>query len=310
MRDLVRETELSPKDFILPLFVIDGDDRQEPIDSMPGVFRLTPDRAVACARDARSLGIGAVALFPALPDSLKDKRATESKNAAGLLQRTVQRLKQEVPDVLVITDVAMDPYSSDGHDGLVEEGNILNDPTLEILAEMAISQAEAGADLVAPSDMMDGRVGVIRTALDDCGFAETGILAYSAKYASAFYGPFRDALDSAPKEGDKKTYQMDPANRREAILEVQLDIEEGADIVMVKPALAYLDVIAEVRAGADIPVAAYQVSGEYAMMKAAAAQGWLDESAIFHETLTAIKRAGADMILTYAAPAVARELNR
>lgn len=309
MRNLMRETELSPSDFILPLFIIDGTDLQEPIESMPGVSRLTPDRAVACAQEAQSLGIGAVALFPALPDSLKDKHATESKNAEGLLQRTIQKLKDEVPDVLVITDVAMDPYSSDGHDGLVEDGKILNDPTLEILAEMAISHAQAGADLVAPSDMMDGRVGVIRTALDDCGFTDTGILAYSAKYASAFYGPFRDALDSAPKSGDKKTYQMDPANRREAILEVQLDIEEGADIVMVKPALAYLDVIAEVRSVAEVPLAAYQVSGEYAMMKAAAAQGWLDEAAIFRETLTAIKRAGADMILTYAAPVVARELN-
>lgn len=308
IRDLVRETLLSPADFILPLFVIDGENGEEPIASMPGISRLTPDRIATAAKEAHGLGVGAVALFPALPDGLKDRTATESTNPKGLLQRTIQRLKDEVADLIVITDVAMDPYSSDGHDGLIKDGKILNDPTLEILADMAISQAAAGADLVAPSDMMDGRIGYIRAALDESGHADVGILAYSAKYASAFYGPFRDALDSAPKEGDKKTYQMDPANRREALREVELDIDEGADIVMVKPALAYLDVISAVKATSSVPVAAYQVSGEYAMMHAAAQNGWLDSDAIVHETLLAIKRAGADMILTYAAPAAARML--
>ncbi len=292
----------------MPLFVIDGQKRVEPVASMPGVSRLSTDGIVAVAREAQSLGIPAVALFPALPDFLKDKHATESTNTDGLLQRTVRALKDAVPEILVVTDVAMDPYSSDGHDGLVEDGEILNDETLEILAAMAVSQADAGADLVAPSDMMDGRVGYLRDALDAAGHERTGILAYSAKYASGFYGPFRDALDSAPKEGDKKTYQMDPANRREALLEVALDIEEGADLVMVKPAMPYLDVIAEVSSSSEVPVAAYQVSGEYAMLKAAAQNGWLDESTVVDESLLAIKRAGADVILTYFALEAAKRL--
>lgn len=306
LRALVRETRVTPNDLVLPLFVVEGDDLEEPVAAMPGVSRLSPDRVVAQARAAHVLGIPAVALFPVVDDSLKDSHAAESANPDGLLQRTVRELKQALPEMIVITDVAMDPYSSDGHDGLVEDGKIVNDASIDILCDMAVAQAEAGADLVAPSDMMDGRVGYIRDALDDAAFTDVGILAYSAKYASAFYGPFREALDSAPKHGDKKTYQMDPANRREAIREVMLDLDEGADMVMVKPALPYLDVVAAVRAESSVPVAAYQVSGEYAMIKAAAERGWLDESTAMLETVTAIKRAGADVILTYFALAVAR----
>ena len=308
IRRLVRETRLTTDDLIWPLFVVEGRDEQIPIESMPGCFRFSRDRLVEEAREASQLGIPAVALFPALPDKLKDKRATESINPDGLLQNTVRHLKDAVPDLTVITDVAMDPYSSDGHDGLVEDGIIVNDETLEILADMASSQAEAGADLVAPSDMMDGRVLAIRQALDADGHSDVGILSYSAKYASAFYGPFREALDSAPRGGDKKTYQMDPANCIEALREVQLDVEEGADIVMVKPALAYLDVISMVKDEVDVPVAAYNVSGEYAMLKAAAQMGWLDENDVVIEALTSIKRAGADMILTYFARDVAERL--
>ena len=306
LRALVRETQVTPADLILPLFVVEGDDLEEPVAAMPGVSRLSPDRVVAQARAAHVLGIPAVALFPVIDESLKDSHAAESANPDGLLQRTVRELKEALPELLVITDVAMDPYSSDGHDGLVEDGKIVNDASIDILCDMALAQAQAGADLVAPSDMMDGRVGYIRDALDDAAFTDVGILAYSTKYASAFYGPFREALDSAPKYGDKKSYQMDPANRREALREVMLDLEEGADIVMVKPALPYLDVVAAVRAESSVPVAAYQVSGEYAMIKAAAERGWLDENAAMLETVTAIKRAGADMIFTYFALAVAR----
>ena len=310
IRDLVRETVLTPADLILPLFLIDGVRRKDPIPSMPDCFRLSPDLVVDAAKEANGLGIPAIALFPALPDGLKDHRASQATNPEGLLQKTVRKLKDEVPEITVITDVAMDPYSIDGHDGLCEDGKILNDPTLEILAGMAVSQAEAGADIVAPSDMMDGRVSHIRKALDDNGFTETGILAYSAKYASAFYGPFRDALDSSPKSGDKKTYQMDPANAVEAIREVLLDVEEGADMVMVKPALPYLDIISLVRANVHVPVAAYSVSGEYAMAKAAAQNGWLDEAEIMKEILVSIKRAGANMILTYFAADMAKLLNQ
>lgn len=309
LRALVRETELTPAHFILPLFVHAGKGKRAPIRSMPGVERLSPDLLVKEAKRAFSLGIPAVALFPALHDSLKDKRATASVDEKGLLQNTVRELKDKVPDLLVITDVAMDPYSSDGHDGLVEDGEILNDETLPILADMAVSQARAGADIVAPSDMMDGRVGYLRRALDAAGFAKTGILAYTAKYASSFYGPFREALDSAPKHGDKKTYQMDPANRREALLEAELDVKEGADLVMVKPALAYLDVIAALKAAVNVPVAAYQVSGEFAMIKAAGQLGWLDAKAAMLESLLAIRRAGADAILTYAALEAAEALS-
>jgi porphobilinogen synthase len=257
LRDLARETDLSPRNFIYPLFVQEGRNARTPIRSMPGIERLSRDLLVKEAGRAHALGIPAVALFPALPDKLKDRLATASVDPRGLLQDTVRDLKDKVPGLAVITDVAMDPYSSDGHDGLVENGEILNDETLPILAAMAIAQARAGADMVAPSDMMDGRVGYLRRALDKAGYAGVGILAYTAKYASSFYGPFREALDSAPKHGDKKTYQMDPANRREALLEAALDVEEGADMVMVKPALAYLDVIAALKAAVNVPVAAY-----------------------------------------------------
>ncbi len=308
LRALVRETQVTPADLILPLFVVGGRDAQEPVASMPGTSRLSRDLIVAQARTAHALGIPAVALFPVIDDALKDPHASEGANPDGLLQSTVSDLKQAVPELLVITDVAMDPYSSDGHDGLVVDGTVVNDPSVDILCGMAVTQAEAGADLVAPSDMMDGRVGFIRDALDDAGFTDVGILAYSAKYASAFYGPFRDALDSTPRQGDKKSYQMDPANRREALREVLLDLDEGADMVMIKPALPYLDVIAAVKQESTVPVAAYQVSGEYAMIKAAAANGWLDEKAVVLETVTAIKRAGADMILSYFAMDVARRI--
>ena len=309
LRRLVSETALCPSHFILPLFVCEGRGRCEAIKSMPGCFRLSRELLVREARSAARLGIPAVALFPALSDRLKDKVATESLNPDGLLQQTVRALKDAAPELCVITDVALDPYSSDGHDGYVNAaGEIENDRTVEILARMAVAQAAAGADLVAPSDMMDGRVGALRTALDEAGHTQVGILSYAAKYCSAFYGPFRDALDSAPRAGDKKTYQMDPGNAREALREVQLDVAEGADIVMVKPALPYLDIIQAVRAAVPVPVAAYQVSGEYAMIKAAAAQGWLDEKKCMLESLTSIRRAGADMILTYFARAAAEAL--
>jgi len=306
IRSMVRETRLHPSDFILPLFLVDGQGKQVPIESMPGCFRLSPDLVVKECREAHQLEIPAVALFPALPDLLKDKVASESTNPDGLLQQTIRQIKNAVPEITVITDVAMDPYSIDGHDGLVQDGEILNDATLEILVEMAVSQAEAGTDIIAPSDMMDGRVGAIRQGLDQHDYTRVGILAYSAKYASAFYGPFRDALDSEPRSGDKKTYQMDPANRREAVREILLDIDQGADMVMVKPAVIYLDVIAEIKARTNLPVVAYNVSGEYAMIKSADRLGWLDGEAAMIEMLTAIKRSGADIILTYFAKEIAK----
>ena len=309
IREMIRETWLHPSDLILPLFVVEGQNLKIEIESMPDCYRLSPDLIVEEAKSAEQLGIPAVALFPALSDLQKDHLATESINPNGLLQRTVRLLKSSVPAITVVTDVAMDPYSIDGHDGLVEGSRILNDPTLEILAKMAISQAEAGSDIIAPSDMMDGRVGYIRKELDKRDFSDVSILSYSAKYASAFYGPFRDALDSAPKEGDKKTYQMDPANRFEALREVFADVNEGADLVMVKPALAYLDIISDVKASVNLPVVAYNVSGEYAMIKSAAQMGWLDETATMMETLIAIKRSGADLILTYFAKSVAELLS-
>lgn len=310
IRDLVRETVVTPADFILPLFVTGGKKTKVAIGSMPGQFRLSVDHVIETCKEAVDLGIPAVALFPHIPEEKKDKHAQESKNPKGLLPETVQAIKDKVPGLLVITDVAMDPYSSDGHDGFVKNGEILNDETLPILAEMAITQARAGADVVAPSDMMDGRVAYLRRALDEAGFHGVGILSYAVKYASSFYGPFREALDSAPKAGDKKTYQMDPANRREAIREALLDCAEGADMVMVKPALAYLDVIAAVRAKVHVPVAAYQVSGEYAMIKAAEKMGWIDGARARDEALLSIKRAGADMILTYFALEAARAVIR
>ncbi len=306
VRSLVRETRLVPADFVMPLFVIEGDRKRQPVLSMPGIEKLSIDLLVKEAKEIYQLGIPAVALFPNLENALKDKTASESTNSKGLMQRCIQALKQTVPELLVIADVAMDPYSSDGHDGVVKNGKIHNDETLPILAAMAVSQAKAGADIVAPSDMMDGRVGYIREALDNEGFLDVGILAYTAKYCSAFYGPFRDALGSAPRSGDKKSYQMDPANVREAIREARLDVEEGADMIMVKPAHTYLDVIKVLKAVVDVPVAAYHVSGEYAMIKAAAEKGWLDEERSVEEVLTAIKRAGADIIFSYFAKDFAR----
>lgn len=310
IRNLVRETTLSAHDLILPLFVVDGKKQRVPISSMPGQARLSIDYIVETCREAYSLGIPAVTLFPVIPEKKKDRLAKESVNPNGLLQKAIIEIKKKVPEMCVISDVAMDPYSTDGHDGLVVKGEIINDETLPILAEMAISQAKAGADLVAPSDMMDGRVGYLRRALDEAGFEHVGILSYAAKYASSYYGPFREALDSAPRSGDKKTYQMDPANKREALREAMLDVAEGADIVMVKPALPYLDVIAAVRSKVNVPVAAYQVSGEYAMIMAAEKNGWLDGARAMEEALLSIKRAGADMILTYYALPMARALKK
>ena len=306
LRRLLRQTVVRPADLVLPLFVVEGQGVRDPIAAMPGRHRLSIDTLAADAGAAFAAGVPAVALFPAIADARKDPQASEAANPDGLIPRAVRALKDAVPDLVVITDVAMDPYSSDGHDGLVVDGRIDNDRTLPILAGMALCQAEAGADLVAPSDMMDGRVGYVRDELDRAGHAEVGILAYSAKYASCFYGPFRQALDSAPRAGDKKTYQVDPANRRDALREARLDVAEGADIVMVKPALPYLDVVAAVRKAVDVPVAAYQVSGEYAMIEAAAAAGCVDRDRAMVESITAIKRAGADVILTYYAVELAR----
>ncbi|NCG56845.1 MAG: porphobilinogen synthase [Proteobacteria bacterium] len=306
IRDLVRETHLTTHDLIYPVFVQEGTGISQEIATMPGIHRHSLDQLSKHVESVAELGIRAIALFPVLGDDRKDTLATESTREDGLMQNSIRELKKLFPELLLFTDVAMDPYSSDGHDGLVHDGKIVNDKTLPILAAMAVSQAAAGADIVAPSDMMDGRVAVIRDTLDDAGFTETGICSYSAKYASAFYGPFRDALDSAPRSGDKKTYQMDPANMNEAIREVELDIDEGADIVMVKPAGAYLDIISEVASMSPVPVAAYQVSGEYAMIKFASQAGAIDEESAMLESLTAIKRAGADMIFTYFAPVAAR----
>ncbi len=303
IRSMIRETTLTPADFILPLFFHE-DSEDTPITSMPGVTRWSLTSLVREAGEAHALGIPAIVLFPKIEEALKSPLAAESSNDAGLVPRAIRALKAAHPTLCVITDVALDPYNSDGHDGLVHrdgrgELEILNDETVAVLCEQALGHARAGADIVAPSDMMDGRVAAIREALDGEGFTHVSILSYTAKYASAFYGPFRGALDSAPKEGDKKTYQMDPANSREAIRETLLDEAEGADMLMVKPAGLYLDIIAKVRETTTLPIAAYQVSGEYLMLKSAAAGGWLDERGIVLESLLAIKRAGADMILTY-----------
>lgn len=306
LRNMVRETTLTVDDLIYPMFVMTGEGQKVEIPSMPGCYRYSLDLLLKEIAEVSQLGIGAIALFPVIPEDKKDDTGTESYNPEGLVQTTVKAIKKAVPDIIVITDVALDPFTTHGHDGLVDEnGVILNDPTVEVLAKMALSQAQSGADFVAPSDMMDGRVGAIRQVLDGEGYINVGILAYSAKYASAYYGPFRDALDSAPKFGDKKTYQMDAGNSKEALKEVELDIAEGADIVMVKPALAYLDIIHQVKINTNLPVAAYNVSGEYAMIKAAAANGWIDEKKVILETLTSMKRAGADLILTYFAKEVA-----
>ncbi|MDE3055646.1 MAG: porphobilinogen synthase [Verrucomicrobiota bacterium] len=311
IRRLVRETELLPSDLIAPLFVIEGRGRREAIPSMPGVERLSIDYALQEAAELHAQGIEAVALFPVVKRELRSPGAEEAWNEEGLLARAIRAFKERIPTLSVIADVALDPFTSHGHDGLTGEGGeILNDPTVECLVQMALMQARCGVDLVAPSDMMDGRVGAIRKALDEAGYADVSILAYSAKYASSLYGPFREAVETRLAFGDKKSYQMDPANVREACLEALLDQEEGADILMVKPATLYLDVIAALRARTDRPIAAYHVSGEYAMVMAAAERGWLDAAALFHETLLSIKRAGADMIFTYAAKEVVGRLLR
>ncbi|MRX48217.1 porphobilinogen synthase [Pedobacter sp. HX-22-1] len=304
IRNMVQENFLRASDFIFPLFIIDGKNQKTEVSSMPGIYRYSIDLLLKEVEACLKLGLKSFDLFPNLEESLKDKTATESLNKNGLYLKAIKEVKSNFPEACIVTDVAMDPYSSDGHDGLVKNGEIVNDETLEILAKMAIAQAEVGADIVAPSDMMDGRVGYIREALDAAGFTNVSIMSYTAKYASAFYGPFRDALDSAPRFGDKKTYQMNPANQREALIEGMLDSQEGADFLMVKPALAYLDVIKLMKDNFDLPIAAYNVSGEYAMIKAAAQNGWLDEKRATVETLMGIKRAGADVILTYHAKEV------
>jgi porphobilinogen synthase len=309
IRSLVKENEVGVDDLIFPLFLIEGRGQRVEVDSMPGIFRYSADVLTKEIEECMHLGIRTFALFPALDDRLKDPYATESYNEKGLYLHTIRLLRKEFPDAVLMSDVAMDPYSSDGHDGLVKDGKIVNDETLEILGKMALAQAEAGIDIVGPSDMMDGRVGYIREVLDENGFTEVMILAYTAKYASAYYGPFRDALDSAPKHGDKKSYQMDPANQVEAILEAQLDFDQGADLLMVKPALPYLDVIKVLHDNFPIPIAAYNVSGEYAMIKAAAIKGWLDGEKAMKESLLSIKRAGAKIILTYFAKEFAK-MNR
>ena len=304
LRSMVRETSLRIDDFVYPLFAVHGRGVREPISSMPGQYRLSIDELLKECKDAASMGIPAVLLF-GLPRD-KDPRGTEAYAEDGIIQQAVRAVKDTIPDLLVITDVCLCEYTSHGHCGVVEDGRIKNDPTLELIARTAVSHAEAGADLIAPSDMMDGRVAAIREGLDESGFPETPIMAYSAKYASAFYGPFREAADSTPQFGDRRSYQMDPANVMEAMREVALDVDEGADIVMVKPALPYLDVIRAVRESCDVPVAAYSVSGEYAMLKAAGQLGWLDEDRAVLEALTGIRRAGADIIITYFAKDAAR----
>jgi porphobilinogen synthase len=304
LRSMVRETSLRIDDFVYPLFAVHGRGVREPIGSMPGQYRLSIDELLKECKDAASMGIPAVLLF-GLPRD-KDPRGTEAYAEDGIIQQAVRAVKDTIPDLLVITDVCLCEYTSHGHCGVVEDGRVKNDPTLELIARTAVSQAEAGADLVAPSDMMDGRVSAIREGLDEAGYPETPIMAYSAKYASAFYGPFREAADSTPQFGDRRSYQMDPANAMEAMREVALDVDEGADIVMVKPALPYLDVIARVKGEFGLPVAAYSVSGEYAMLKAAGQLGWLDEDRAVLEALTGIRRAGADIIITYFAKDAAR----
>ena len=306
LRALFREYSLSPNDFIVPLFIIDGKQEKKEVSSMPGYFRMSTDILSVHVKNLWSLGLKSVLLFVKVSDSLKDNKGTEALNPDGLMQRAIKTVKDSVPEMVVMTDVALDPYSSFGHDGIVEEGKILNDATLSILSKMALSHAQAGADVIAPSDMMDGRVLKIRQLLESENYTDTVIMSYSAKYASSFYGPFRDALDSAPSFGDKKTYQMDFRNRKEALIEARRDIEEGADIVMVKPGLAYLDIISQLSKKLDTPVAAYQVSGEYAMLKAAAEKGWLDHDQIMMEQLFSFKRAGASLIATYFAEAAVK----
>lgn len=308
IRSMAAEYRLSVKDFIAPLFVTEGTDQKTDIPSMPGYYRYTLDLLLKEVEEIQSLGIPSVLLFAKVPDEKKDNEGTEALNPDGLMQRSVRAIKKEFPEMVIMTDVALDPYSSFGHDGIVRDGQILNDESAELLAKMSVSHADAGADFVAPSDMMDGRILLIRDALENAGYHHTGIMAYSAKYASCFYGPFRDALDSAPGFGDKKTYQMDPSNVTEAVKEAVSDEQEGADIVMIKPGLPYLDVVRAVKEAVHVPVAVYNVSGEYAMIKAAAEKGWLNEEDAMMEALIAFKRAGADLIATYFAKNAARLL--
>lgn len=304
IRDMVQETQVTASNLIFPLFIVEGNNQKTEVSSMPGIYRFSIDNLLREVEECLNLGLRAFDLFPNMDESLKDRFATESYREGNLYLRAIEAVKSRFPEACVITDVAMDPYSSDGHDGLVENGEILNDETLEILGKMALAHARAGADIIAPSDMMDGRIGYIRMVLDAAGFKNVSLMSYTAKYASAFYGPFRDALDSAPKHGDKKTYQMNPANQREALIEAELDVQEGADFLMVKPGLPYLDVVKLLYDRFDLPIAAYNVSGEYAMLKAAAQRGWLDEQRSTMEVLTSIRRAGATAILTYHAKEV------
>ena len=315
IRALVQETVLTTNDLVMPIFVMEGTDKQEPIPSMPGIFRRTLDLTVKECQDLYSMGVKAVNLYMKVSENLKDNKGTESWNKNGLMQNSIKAIKDAVPGMIVMPDVALDPYSIFGHDGIITNGKVDNDATNDALVKMSVSHAEAGADILAPSDMMDGRVAAIRTGLEEGGFTDVGILSYAAKYASSFYGPFRSALDSAPKENadipkDKKTYQMDFHNSREAIDEVMKDVAEGADIIMIKPGMPYLDIVAKVRDAIDLPIAVYNVSGEYAMLKAAAQNGWLDNDKAIIESLTCIKRAGADMIFTYAAKEAAVLLNK
>lgn len=304
IRDMVQETRLHAANLIFPLFIVDGHNQKTEVASMPGIYRWSIDNLLREVESCLKLGLRAFDLFPNIEDSLKDKYASEAIREGNLYLRAIAEVKKNFPEACVVTDVAMDPYSSDGHDGIVENGEIQNDQTLEVLARMALAHAQAGADIIAPSDMMDGRIGYIRSRLDEHGYTNVSLMSYTAKYASAFYGPFRDALNSAPKHGDKKTYQMNPANAREALIEAQLDAEEGADFLMVKPGLPYLDVIKLLHDNFDLPIAAYNVSGEYAMIKAAAQNGWLDEERATMETLLSFRRAGATSILTYHAKEV------
>jgi len=309
IRSLVAETQLTPNDFIVPLFIDEGENIHTEIASMPNYYRNSLDVTVKEVKELWRMGLKCVLLFVKAKDETKDNKGTEAINPNGLMQRSIRAIKEACPDMLVMTDVALDPFSSYGHDGIVENGEIVNDATVEVLAQMSVSHAEAGADFVAPSDMMDGRIAAIRQALEQSNYSKVGIMAYSAKYASCFYGPFRDALDSAPGFGDKKTYQMDYANRLEAVKETIMDVEEGADIVMVKPALSYLDIIREVKNAVDVPVSCYNISGEYAMIKAAAKMGWINEEKAILESLTSMKRAGADLIATYFAKDAVKILN-
>ncbi len=308
IRNMLRETNLTPDDLIYPMFVTSGKGVRKKISSMPGCFQLSVDEIMKEAHKVYKLGIPAIILF-GIPEH-KDERGSEAYSAKGVVQQAIKAIKNKVPDLIVITDVCMCEYMSHGHCGIVKNGKVLNDPTLQLLAREALSHAKAGADMVAPSDMMDGRVAAIREVLDANGFEEIPIMSYAAKYASAFYGPFREAAESVPSFGDRRSYQMDPANRREAFKEVELDIEEGADIVMVKPAMSYMDIISDIKDSSDLPVAAYNVSGEYSMIKAAAKMGWIDETKVMMELLISFKRAGADLILTYHAMDAVKQLNK